>query len=289
MSDERLGDEEEEGVPPLIGVAVVAACVAVLALMVLLIPALRDATSSAIHGDTDALRSQLNSAGGVAVLYVLALMHTVIWYPAEILDAAAGYVWGFGPGLAIMMGAWMLNCWAAWEVGHRAARPLLYRLVGHDRFLAYERAVERGGIPLLLGIRVVPIVPFSLFTMVVGAARVPLRRVLWTTAVGYIPITALFVYFGSQLEELSPTDPILIVGAIVLIAAIVIAHRMRGRLEDPEPADAVAAPAEATNVAETIDDYEAAGVSDEPVDASDGGVGELAAERDPDRDDLLGV
>ena len=137
---------------------------------------------------------------------------------------------------SIMMGAWMLNCWAAWEVGHRAARPLLYRLVGRDRFLAYERAVERGGIPLLLGIRVVPIVPFSLFTMVVGAARVPLRRVLWTTAVGYIPITALFVYFGSQLEDLSPTDPILILGAIVLLAAIVIAHRMRGRLEDPEPA-----------------------------------------------------
>ena len=274
MTEPVLGDREQdgdaEGVPPLIGVGVVACCVAVLGLMVLLIPALRDAASSAISGDTDELRSELDSAAGVAVLYVLALMHTVIWYPAEILDAAAGYVWGFGPGLVIIMGAWMLNCWAAWEVGHRAARPLLYRLVGHERFLAYERAVERGGIPLLLGIRVVPVVPFSLFTMVIGAARVPFRRVLWTTAVGYLPITALFVYLGSQLEELSPTDPILIIGAIVLLTAIVVAHRMRGRLE---------APADETR--------EAVGGGAE--DGSDAGVGELAAERDPDRDDLLGV
>ena len=119
--------------PPLIGVAVVACCVAVLALMVLLIPALREAASSAISGDTEALRSELDSAAGVAVLYVLALMHTVIWFPAEILDAAAGYVWGFGLGMVVIMGAWMLNCWAAWEVGHRAARPLLYRLIGRDR------------------------------------------------------------------------------------------------------------------------------------------------------------
>jgi len=253
---------EDEGVPPLIGVGVVACCVALLALMVLLIPALREAAGSAISGDTDALREQLDSAAGIAVLYVLALMHTVIWFPAEILDAAAGYVWGFGLGMLVIMGAWMLNCWAAWEVGHRAARPLLYRLIGHDRFLAYERAVHRGGIPLLLGIRVVPIVPFSLFTMVVGAAGVPLRRVLWTTAIGYLPITALFVYLGSQLEELSPTDPVLWVGAIVLIAAIVVAHRMRHRLEDPGPGDG--------------------GEGDVRAEAESVAVGELAAERDPD-------
>ena len=126
---------------------------------------------------------------------------------------------------------------------------------------------------MLIGIRVVPVIPFSLFTMVVGAARVPLGRVLWTTAVGYLPLTALFVYLGSQLEELSPTDPILIVGAIVLLAAIVIAHRLRGRLEDPDPGP-VAEPEPAE--ADTGDD-------------SDAGVGEVAAERDPDRDDLLGV
>ena len=38
-----------------------------------------------------------------------------------------------------------------------------------------------------------------------GSARVPLWTFIWTTAIGYIPITALFVLLGSRLEELSLT------------------------------------------------------------------------------------
>ena len=267
---ESIG-EDEEGVPPLIGVAVVAGCVTLLALMVLLIPSLREAASSAISGDTDALRAELDSAAGVFTLLVLALMHSVVFYPAEILDAAAGFVWGFWGGLALVMVGWLINAWAAWEIGRHAARPLLYRLIGHDRFIRYQGMVERGGIPFLLGIRVIPIIPFSLFTMVVGAAGVPFKRMMWTTAIGYLPITVLFVYLGTQLEELSPTDPILIVGGAVLITAIIVGHRLRGRLEaapepGPEPGPEPAPPA--------------------PIGVA---VGAEPAERDPDRDDVLGV
>ncbi len=207
------------------------AFIAVLALLILAIPSLRHAAGDAISGDTGALREALHGVAGVFTLFVLALLHTVVFYPAEILDTAAGYVWGFGPGLALIMVAWLLNAWAAWEIGRRAARPLLYRLFGHERFMRYEDMVDRGGITLLLAIRVIPIIPFSLFTMVVGAARVPLRRLLWTTAIGYLPITALFVYVGSQLETLSPTDPVLIGGAILLLVAIIVGHRIRARFE----------------------------------------------------------
>ena len=53
-----------------------------------------------------------------------------------------------------------------------------------------EDAIDRGGATLLLAARLVPIVPFSLTGIVAGAARVPLWRFTWTTAVGYLPITA---------------------------------------------------------------------------------------------------
>ena len=79
---------------------------------------------------------------------------------------------------------------------------------------------------LLLGIRLVPVIPFSLFSMVAGAARVPIGRFLWTTVVGYLPITALFVYLGSRLEELSPTDPILWIGAALMIALLLLTRRL---------------------------------------------------------------
>ena len=68
--------------------------------------------------------------------------------------------------------------------------------------------IERGGVTLLIGVRLIPIVPFSLVCYAAGAARVPPWRFVWTTAVGYLPITALSVYFGTRLEGLSLTDPL---------------------------------------------------------------------------------
>jgi uncharacterized membrane protein YdjX (TVP38/TMEM64 family) len=173
----------------------------------------------------------------VITLLVLAVLHAVIFYPAEILNAAAGFVWGFWLGLLLVMIGWLLNAYVAWEIGRHGARPVLYRLVGRDRFLGLERAIDRGGVFLLMAVRLIPIVPFSLFTIVAGAAHVPLWRLMWTTAIAYIPITALFVYLGTQLEELSPTDPVLIIGGVALVLVVYVAHRLRHRLLDP-PDDA---------------------------------------------------
>ena len=50
--------------------------------------------------------------------------------------------------------------------------------------------IERGGATLLLAMRLIPILPFSLVSYAAGAARVPAWRFVWTTAVGYLPITA---------------------------------------------------------------------------------------------------
>ena len=80
--------------------------------------------------------------------------------------------------------------------------------------------IERGGVTLLLAVRLIPIVPFSLVCYAAGAARVPLWRFVWTTAVGYLPITALAVYFGTRLEGLSLTDPLVLGSAAALLGLL---------------------------------------------------------------------
>ena len=141
----------------------------------LAIPAVRDALGDALSGDTASVREDLrdSGAGGVAMVIALGMLHTVVWYPAEILDAAAGYVYGFGPALPLVMGVWIASGLAAYYIGRHAARPFLYKLAGEERFLRLERAIDRGGWSFLLACRLVPIVPFSLTGLVAGAARVP--------------------------------------------------------------------------------------------------------------------
>ena len=203
------------------GVAVTVAGILIGIGVALAIPSLRGAMSDAFHGDTAAVRDDLNgnAAGALLVLW-LALVHVIVWYPAEILDAAAGYVFGFGVGFPLVLAAWAISGMASYEVGRHAARPLLYRIAGEERFERMERLIHRGGVLVLLAVRLIPIMPFSLMGYVCGAARINRWRFLWTTVVGYAPITAYFTYVGSKLEGFSAEDPILWIGGGALILAI---------------------------------------------------------------------
>jgi len=191
--------------PPLLEIGITLAGVALLGVLVLAVPALHDAAVAAIHGDTEKVRSEIQSLGaaGPLLIGVLALLHAVIFYPAEIVDAAAGLVYGFFPALILMMSGWLLSGLACFAIGRAVARPLLDRWFGKARFERIEARIERGGAKVLIGARLIPIFPFSLVSYAAGAARVPAWRFVWTTAVGYLPITAISVYFGTQLDLLS--------------------------------------------------------------------------------------
>ncbi len=203
------------------GVAVTVGGILVGAAVALAIPSLRGAMSDAIHGDTAAVRHDLNgNAAGALLVIWLALVHVIVWYPAEILDAASGYVFGFGAGFPLVLGSWILSGLASYAVCRHFSRPLLYRVPGEARFLRIEHLVHRGGALALIGTRLIPIMPFSLMGYVCGATRVPLVRFVWTTAVGYAPITAYFTYVGSKLEGFSAEDPILWIGGGALLICL---------------------------------------------------------------------
>ncbi len=202
------------------------------------IPPLRHAVVDAIHGNTAEVRHDLRELGasGAAMVIGLQLIHTVIWYPAEIIDAAAGFVYGFGAAFALVMAGWVASGVLSYWVGRHAARPLLYTIAGERRFLRVERLIHRGGVTFLLAARLVPIVPFTLTGLVAGAARVPLARFSWTTAVGYAPITAYFVYVGSRLEGFSIEDPIVWAGAGGLLLMFLAVRYLTPRASEREAA-----------------------------------------------------
>jgi uncharacterized membrane protein YdjX (TVP38/TMEM64 family) len=228
VSDASGGAAPEESGwrPPLLEIGVTLAGVALLAGMVLAIPELRHAFSAAIRGDTAEVRAEVDSLGvaGPLLILALALIHAVVFYPAEIVDAAAGFVYGFFPALALVMAGWMISGFLCYAIGRSVARPLLDRWFGLKRFERLEATIDRGGATLLLAVRLIPIVPFSLLSYAAGAARVPPWRFAWTTAVGYLPITALAVYFGTRLEGLSLTDPLILGSAAALLALLLGGH-----------------------------------------------------------------
>jgi uncharacterized membrane protein YdjX (TVP38/TMEM64 family) len=212
--------------PSLVAVLSTLAGIAVLAALVLAVAPLRDAFTAAVGGDTEEVRNRLDDLGaaGPLLILALALIHAVVFYPAEIVDAAAGFVYGFFPALLLVMTGWLLSGLLCFAVGRSVARPLLDRWLGRERFERTEAMIERGGVTLLIAVRLIPIVPFSLVCYAAGAARVPVWRFLWTTAVGYLPITALSVYFGTKLEGLELTDPLVLGSGLALLALLLCGH-----------------------------------------------------------------
>jgi len=211
---------------PLTEIGVTLAGIAAMAAIVGAVDPLRESVMAAIQGDHDEVREQIDRLGvaGPLVILALCILHSVVFYPAEIVDAAAGFAYGFFPALALVMFGWILNGLACWAIGRSIARPLLDRWFGEARFERAERTIERGGPPLLLAMRLIPILPFSIVSYAAGAARVPLWRFLWTTVLGYLPITALSVYFGTRLEGLSLTDPLVLGTALALLALLGAGH-----------------------------------------------------------------
>jgi uncharacterized membrane protein YdjX (TVP38/TMEM64 family) len=99
--------------------------------------------------------------------------------------------------------------------------PVLDRLVGVERMAAADRLINRGGWPILLAGRLIPVVPYNVVSYAAGATRVPLGRFAWTTALGVMPLTALTALLGQRLQEPRLNDPILwgvLLGVVALLA-----------------------------------------------------------------------
>jgi uncharacterized membrane protein YdjX (TVP38/TMEM64 family) len=209
------------------------AAIALAAVVVVAVHPLRDAVGHAVHGDVHRLRAELRGLGatGAAVLVGLILIHAVVLFPAEIVNATAGLVFGFAVALPLVLAAWLVSGLIAYWLGMVAGRPLAVRLAGEERVAVAERVVERGGAPALLVSRLIPFVPYSLVGYVAGAARVPIWRYAWTSVAGILPITAAATYLGHALDHLSASDPLLwaalAVFAVLAIGTVRVAHRLR--------------------------------------------------------------
>jgi uncharacterized membrane protein YdjX (TVP38/TMEM64 family) len=212
------------------GLIATGVALALTALLFVLIPELRRAFSLTARGDLSGLRHYIRGlgAGGAALLFGLMLLHAIVFYPTEILTTTSGFVYGFLPGLGLAITGWVCSSVISYWLGRTIGRPVLLAVLG-KRFVRLEQAMETGGVQLMLSARLVPIVPFSLLGYVVGATRRSLWTLVWTSAVGYLPLTAAVAYLGAHAQSLSASNPLVWVAVVVVIALLVLSRLMARR------------------------------------------------------------
>lgn len=135
------------------------------------------------------------------VIIGLMILHTLVPVPAEFLALAAGMtlgpLWGF---VTIWVGA-MLGAYLGFLLARAFGQPVLRLLVKPARLERSQRWLQQIDIPILIAVRLLPILSFNLINFALGLTTISWWRFSWTTAVGIIPATVLMVTFGAYLSD----------------------------------------------------------------------------------------
>ncbi len=139
------------------------------------------------------------SAAGFIAIYTVA---TALSLPLGlVLTVAGGFLFGAVPGTALVVVGATLGATILFLAARSALGDVLARRAGPalDRL---GREIRAGAFSYLLMLRLVPLFPFWLVNLAPALFGVSLRSFVLSTAIGIIPGTAIYAYFGSSLGSI---------------------------------------------------------------------------------------
>lgn len=167
------------------------------------------------------LQEFVASAGWAApmVFILVYAVGTVALVPGAAMTALAGVLFGplVGTGL-VVVGA-SVGATAAFALSRRLGRARVQRLLG-PRLSRADGWLERRGFATMLGLRLTPLVPFTVLNYAAGLSGVPVRAYVTATALGIVPGAFAYASLGGTLQ-----DPLSVrfFGAAGLVVALAVA------------------------------------------------------------------
>ena len=160
----------------------------------------------------------------VAIFILIYVVAVALSIPgATILTLTAGFLFGFFGVIYVNIGA---SCGAI--LAFLAARYLIGDWVQKrysHKLASFNREINENGYNYLLMLRFIPLFPFFLINIFAGLTRVPLSTFAWTTIIGILPGSFVYIYTGRQLGIIDKPGDILswqIILAFVLLGMLVL-------------------------------------------------------------------
>ncbi len=169
----------------------------------------------------DHVRSLVDAAGpfGPAAFVAAYALLTVALVPATIPSLAAGALFGPVWGSLLVVAGATAGAVAAFEIARRVGHQRTRRLVG-ERVLRADAWMHRRGISGVIGLRLLPVVPFNALNYAFGLSSVRRRDHALGTAIGIIPGSVAFVALGDSIGDPGSAGFIASLGAVALLIAV---------------------------------------------------------------------
>jgi len=139
---------------------------------------------------------------GVAGSIGLMILHSFVPFPAEFLAFANGMLYGPYWGTLITWTGAMIGASVAFALSRRFGRPFVERMVSDRHWETLDDWAARNGWQAVLVGRFFPVIAFNLINYAAGLTKISWWQFLWTTGLGILPMTAIMVVMGDNMEHL---------------------------------------------------------------------------------------
>lgn len=180
------------------------------------------------------LRDWLVGAGWAApaLFVVLYAVLTLFPTPATVLSVAAGLLFGVPEGFAVVMTGALIGAGTAFGISRALGRQTVARL-DSQRLRRLDELLHRHGLLAVIGVRLVPVLPFGPLNYACGLTDVRVRDYLLGTAIGILPAALVFVTIGAYGLTPGSTPFLIAVGGLALLtlAGTTAGRRRRSRID----------------------------------------------------------
>ncbi len=132
-----------------------------------------------------------------AVVFVIGYgLVTLTPIPKNVVSVAAGLTWGVGLGVVLVYSGALIGAALAFAIGRALGREAVERFTG-ARVARVDEVLRRRGLFALIGVRLVPVLPFTVINYTAGLTAVRRRDYAIGTMVGILPGTVAYVAVGA--------------------------------------------------------------------------------------------
>lgn len=181
------------------------------------------------EGGVDRLVERVRNAGpaGVFVLLGMQFLQIVVAFiPGEVVQLAAGLMYGpFFGALIVLVGCFFSSA-LIYKLVHALGAPFVQGMVSTEHLEKFRKFEESGKLDIVVFVLfLIPGMPKDVFTYIVPLTNMPIKRFLALTTIGRIPGVLASTYAAHGLAEGEIVGPIVVIAVVVVIAIVAIVFR----------------------------------------------------------------
>jgi len=134
---------------------------------------------------------------GAFVFFGLMVLQSIIApIPSEMVLFASGLIWGLAGGSIIGYIGSMISAIIGYYIAKRGGKPLAVNSLGQKTVDSLEYYMTKYGFVLVMGMRMIPMVPYDLFTLASGFTQMKMKSYITSTGIGTIPRVIFYAWLG---------------------------------------------------------------------------------------------